>query len=69
MEQSRNLREMRHKRIITIPEFMVLFNYFFYDIKKFKKATGISYPRLRLLYLSGIKKIISYKKQNGRYKK
>lgn len=62
MEQSQNLREMRQKRIITIPEFMVLFNCFFYDIKKFKKSTGISYPRLRELYVSGIKKIISYKK-------
>lgn len=62
MVNNQNLLAMREKKVITTPEYMVIFNCFFKNIHNFKNTTGLSYTKLRQLYLSGINKIIKYKK-------
>ena len=56
------LFEMKKKKIISTAEFIVLYNLFFRNFKEFVRQSRISKKRLRILYCSGMNKIIKFKK-------
>lgn len=53
----------RTRQIITIPEFMVMYNFHFGDWEDFQDFTKIRKQRLRELYQSGANKILKVKKE------
>jgi hypothetical protein len=52
----------RTRRIITIPEFMVIYNFHFQDWQEFQNFVKIRKPRLRELYKSGFDKMLQSRK-------
>jgi len=57
------LIEMRNNRIITTPEYMVLYNFHFRNFQEYKNFCHISIKKLRELYKGGLNKIIKYNKK------
>ena len=51
------LLQMRNTNIITTPEYMVLYNFYFRNINFFIREMNFSKKRARELFVSGINKI------------
>lgn len=58
----KKLFEMREKKIVTIPEYMVIYNFHFGHWQSFLDYVKIPKKRLRVLYASGMTKIKKYVK-------
>lgn len=54
------LFDMRCKNIITIPEYMVIYNWYFGNWNEFLRFSKLSKKRCRELYCSGVNKIKKY---------
>ena len=59
MQKNARLRELRAKKILTIPEFMVLNAWFFGDWESFKKGRNLK--ALRLQFANAIAKAKKFK--------
>lgn len=59
MQKNQRLLDLREKKIITIPEFMVLNSWFFGNWETFKKGRNLK--ALRNQFAIGIAKIKKYK--------
>lgn len=66
MRKNQRLLDLRAKKIISVPEFMVFQNFYFGNWAEFKKGKNVK--ALRETWKSGMSKILAFKKyeiQNG----